>query len=163
MKTNLAYLVAKQLGPQAMKELAHIQGYKRRLNWIYITLLILSISFMTACGSSSGSGGGTGGGSSPAGPACSDSANGQWQILPGPTDILTLNTNCSGYMSRCAQNFTYTKPTGSPGYTTITITDMPNGGANCLAAGTYACGVNYNSTNMAIDCGSGIVSYTKVP
>jgi hypothetical protein len=125
-------------------------------------LLVLVTVLLSACGSGGGGGSGSGGGSTPV--SCVDSTyNGQWQILPGPTDILTLNSNCTGSMSRCGQTFGYQPPTATVGYVTITVYDAPNGQANCLAAGTYTCGVNYNATNMAINCGLGIVSYTKVP
>ena len=116
-----------------------------------ILIMALSACGQAPSGSASGSSGQTG---------CSGSILGTWEKLPGPSDQVRLYSDCTGTRSQCGEVFTFTQPTSTNGYTNVNVTST-NGGVNCLPLGLTTCGINYNATNMAIDCGSGIYSFTK--
>lgn len=104
-----------------------------------------------AWGCSSGGGGG--------GNACDGSlALGSW--YDGSTDTMTFNANCSGTSSYCGSTFTVSKAIDAMGTMTVT-TSATNGNPGCAPVGQMSCDYAISGNNLAFDCGSGALLYTK--
>lgn len=99
----------------------------------------------------------SGGGSS--GNACDGSlALGTWS--DGSSDVMTFEANCSGTSSYCASTFTTAKVSDANGFMTVNVSST-NGNAGCLPTGQTTCEYIISGSNLAFDCGSGPIYYTK--
>lgn len=112
-------------------------------------LFITLMAALTGCGQDNGP--------VPSGPQCLDqNLNGVWNKAGG--GLIHLNPDCTGRIDFCGQDITYTLPVnGVASLTMLNNSPIPA----CGNAGTVQCSLTYTSTNMGLNCGGGVIFFTK--
>lgn len=114
--------------------------------------LILSL-LLFGCAQGTSTNGATG--------ACAGSpVIGTWDA-DASSDVMVFSSNCSGTSSLCSSTFTWPNFTATSGTAAINVTSS-GGGGSCLPVGTTNCAYAISGTQLAFDCGGGVLNYTKM-
>jgi hypothetical protein len=115
--------------------------------------IVLTALILSACG---GSGGSDAGGGQQL--SCATLA-GSYSNDMSPGDTLTINSDCTFTDSICGYDASYTVPnTLDNGATVITVNNT-NGTPACMSNTAHMCVVEFNGTQLGINCDSGAHLY----
>lgn len=94
-------------------------------------------------------------------PCSSSMVTGSWAgTIAGEADTLTFGPDCVGTSSRCQSTFTFPNISAASGDAIVIVTSTSNKG-NCMKVGQYTCSYSINNNQLAYDCGSGAIVYTR--
>lgn len=89
-----------------------------------------------------------------------NSLTGEWFGVTVPSDILTVNSDCTGYDSYCEASFTWA-PINDDGTITIHFLSTKGGSFCPSVPGVYDCAINEQPQDLTIDCGAGALVYER--